>query len=382
VELDLGYCLHQLEQHEQAVERLTKVSDRSAMAALYAAASLERLGRDEEAVAAARLAARGTDDPEAAAAGEELAAALRRRVAAAGRTTIAAWLTLSGGYDSNPTLGPDEAPSDAPGPRLRFDGGLLTEPLGGTWWTLGGRVAASRDQSFTDEVRAFDFTSIQGRAHARFSFGAARPQEIQVAYQYSIGLLDGGQGVEEDELYAFTESHLGVLGYGLDLSESVALRLRATTGWSAYHNRARSGVPLRAGVGVSLILLDGRLKLYAEAGAGAAWTRSPKYDRIGPTALVAAAWLTPLWDLELVASWTLSWSHYLHATGVQLGFDYARPDVRRSDVVDTLSLELGRSFLDDHLRVAVRYRLTDSWSTIETYDYTRHVVDLAITGGF
>lgn len=381
VDFELGYCLHETGQHEQAAERLTRVAPRSGLAALYAASSLEGLGRDEEAVAEARLAAGRVDEPEVAAAGRELETALRRRIAAEDRTAISVWGTVAGGYDSNPTLGPDEAPSGAPGPRLRFEGGLLTEPLGGAAWTVGGRVSLSRDQSFFDEARAFDFTAVQGRAHARFVFGDDRAHELQVAYQYSIGLLDGGQGVEEDALYVFTESHLGVLGYGLDLTESVTLRLRATAGWSAYHNLARSGAPLRGGLGVSSILLDGRLKLYAEVGVAAAWTRSPRYDRVGPTALVAAAWLTPLWDLELVASWTLSWSHYLHSTGVEFAFDYARPDVRRSDVVDSLSVEVGRSFLDDHLRVAVRYHLTDSWSTIETYDYQRHVVDLAITGG-
>lgn len=382
VSFELGYLLHELDQHEQAAERLVQAAEQPGgeMAALYAASSLERLGRDEDALEMARRASRAAD-PEVAEPGEVLSRSLEGELSAARRTLYALSGTVSVGYDSNPVLGPDDLPSHAGGARLGFRGHFLTEPLGGPSWALGGRIDVARDQSFDEAARAFDLTALRGQLQGRFAFGERLEQRLQVAYRYGIALLDGGQGVEEEELYVYNESHQGAVDYTLGLTDRLALRLRAVSGWMAFHNRARSGVPLRAGVGLSLFLLEGRVKLFFEGGMAAAWTRSPRYQRLGPTASIAGSALTPWWDLEVVVSWAFTYSPYPDSVGVAYAFDYTRPEVARRDVLSSVSVELGRRFLDGHLRVALRYRFFDASSTIADYDYSRHVVDVALTGG-
>ena len=386
VAFELGLCMFLLGLYEEAAETLTRAADaggdNAGMAALYAAAALDRLERREEAERMARLAARTEGDPELAAAGGDYLRVLRGGRAAAERVLVRAWATVSGGYDSNPVLGPDDAPTHAGGARLWFRAGVAGEPLGGAFWALGGVVAASRDQSFEASARPFDYTSVRAQAAARFFWGLDAPQEVSVGYRFAIGLLDGGPGVERDELYAYNESHLAAASYSLRLSPALLTRFRASTGWSIFHNRARTGVPLDLGVGESVILLDGRLKLYLEGGFRAAWTRSPKYDRAGPTVLLAASWLTPWWGLEVLGTWSLAWTLYPHSSGVEHGFDYARPELRRRDMVNGLALGLGRALLDGHVRLALQYRLTDSASSIAGFDYTRHVAELAVTGGY
>lgn len=384
VSFELGYCMHELGMHDQAAEHLERAAagdEEPGLAALYAAASLEAEGRREEALRMARLAARDPDEATARAA-EAFASALRGGMAAEERTVISAWGSLSAGYDSNPVVGSDDAPTHAAGPRMWLRAWAWGEPLGGPGWALGARVAVSRDQSFFGESRPFDFTSFLGQVHGRFSFGSVVPQELTVGYHYGVGLLDGGQGVEEDDLYAYNESHLGALAYSLSLPYGLTTRLRAQSGWSVYRNRARTGAPLQVAVGQGFVALDDHLKVYVEGGLRATWARSPQWDYAGPSLLVAASFLSPLWDLELVASYGLTWSLYPGSSGVNFAFDYTQPLLRRRDVMSAVMVELGRSFLDGHLRVAVRYRLTDSVSTIETYDYTRHVAELAISGGY
>lgn len=384
VDFELGYCMFQLEQHEQAAELLMRASDSGparGVSALYAASALERLEQGEEAARLARRAADSGDDPEVARAGVELLRALRGGMVAE-RVPFAIDGVVSLSYDSNPVLGPDDAPSNAGGPRLGFQLGLLTEPLGGDSWRLGGRIFFARDQSFTEQARSFDLTSAQGALFGRFFFGLDHPQEIRVDYQYGLNVLDGGPAVEEDDIYLFNESHSGTLAYSIRAGALSVTRLRVRSGWSAYHNRARSHVPLEAAVGESLFFLDNALKVYIEAGLRAGWARSPQYDLLGPTALVAGAYMTPLWDLELLVSYSYRWTAYPDSTGVAYAFDYTSPNLRREDSQHNLTVELGRSFLERHLRIGVRYHLMDSASTIDVYDYTRHVAEIFIGGGY
>jgi len=387
VSFELGYCLHQLDEHDQAAPRLAAAAERPdapAMAALYAASSLAAMEERERALRYAELAARSGDDPAVAAAARELAGFLRGAGTATERVLFTASASVSAGYDSNPVLGPDELPSHAGGARMWFRAVAFGEPLGGPFWALGARVSAARDQSFAEAARPFDYSSFQARAHARFTWGGrAAAQELRVAYSYSIGLLDGGDGVEEQELYAYSESHLGELAYTLGLADWLSTRIRTRSGWTVFHNRARTGMPLLAALGANLLVLEGQLKLIVEGGfQGMVWSRAPRYERSGPMVLVAASWLTPLWDLELLATWHFTWSLYPRSTGVLQGFDYARPELRRLDTADTFSVELARSFLDRHLRVIVRYRFSDSTSTIDTFDFSRHLAELAVMGGY
>ncbi len=385
VAFELGFCLHQLEQHEQAAERLVDAAanddDEAGISALYAAASLETLGRLEEARIMAELASDAEEDPTVVEAGRALRDALRRS-AGQPRVPITGFATLSTLYDSNPVMSPDEPPSGTDGFRLRFQLGLLGEPLGGSWWAIGARLTGSRDQSFTELVRPYDFTSVRAGAHVRFNYEIGIPNEFRIAYRYGIGMLDGGQGVEEDDFYVYNESHMGIFTYSVLPSPNFVTRLRLETGWVGFHRLARSGVPLKVVLGQSAFLFDGTLKLYFEAGITAAWTEGEQYDRRGITMSLAAAYLTPLWDLEVILNWMYRWSHYPYSTGVGISFDYTRPNLRRRDSVTTLMLEVGRNFLDDHLRVGVRYRVSDNDSSIGAYDYLRHVVSLDITGGF
>lgn len=384
VAFELGYCLYQLELDERAVESLERSAqgegELAPMAALYAAAAHERLGQFEEARLMAERAAELEGQPEVGEAARVMRRELRRR-SSSDRVLFAGYATLSGGYDSNPVLGPDEAPSGEGGGRLWFRAGMFGEPLGGNFWAIGGRISASRDQSFDPVARPFDYTSLQVSAHARFNYRLGIPNEIRIGYRYGIGWLDGGQGVEEDDIYAYSESHLGELTYSLAATDRLTTRIRASTGWMVYHNRARTGVPLTVGLGQSATFLDGHLKLYGEVGTRGAWTRSPQYHRTGFSLSLALSYLTPLWDLELVTAWSYQWSRYYNSSGVEFSFDYTQPELRRRDSVNALTVEIGRNFVDNHLRVAVRYRLTHAASTIVTYDYTRHTIELALTGG-
>lgn len=384
VAFELGYCLYELELDERAVESLEASaqsdSQQAPIAALYAAAAHERLGQFEEARLMAERAGEFESQPDVDEAARVMRRELRRR-SSSDRVLFAGYATLAGGYDSNPVLGPDEAPIGEGGGRLWLRARVFGEPLGGSFWALGGRIAISRDQSFDPVSRPFDYTSLQASAHARFTYRAGIPNELRLGYRFGIGWLDGGQGVEEDDIYAYSESHLGELTYSFAATDRLTTRIRASTGWTVYHNMARTGVPLTAGLGQSATFLDGHLKIYGEIGARAAWTRSPQYDRAGFSLSFALSYLTPLWDLELVTAWSYQWSRYNNSTGVQFSFDYTQPELHRRDSVNALTLEIGRNFLDDHLRVAVRYRLTHAVSTIVTYDYTRHTIELALTGG-
>jgi hypothetical protein len=212
------------------------------------------------------------------------------------------------------------------------------------------------------------------------SFGQVVPQELRLAYRYSIAMLDGGQGVETDDFYVYSEQHAGRLTYSLTPSPVVTTRLRVESGWSGYYNLARSGVPLDIALGVGLTLFDSALKLYIEAGFLTAWTNGPQYNRTGFAVSAAGAYLTPLWDLELVLSAGLRYVNYPDSTGITLSFDYTDPDLARRDIVTSVSVELGRGFLEDRLRVAVQYRFTDSASTIGIFTYDRHNVMLVVGG--
>jgi len=384
VSFELGYCLHRLGEHEQAVDHLvlaaSSESERAGMAALYGADAFESMGQGGEALRLAERAASDELDPAVAEAGQSLVRALRRQVAGEQRVLFSAFAAVSGGYDSNPVLAPDDAPTHAAAPRLWLRAGLFSEPFGGERWALGVVAIVSRDQSFEQAARPFDYTSTRAGARLRLGFGERVDQELRIGYEYSLGLLDGGQGVEEDSLYAYTELHSGVLSYSFELSEVLLTRLQATTGFARYHNRARSGSPMELSVGQTLFLLGGDLKLYLRGGLRAAWTRSPKYDRRGPVLVFAASYLTPLWGLEALASWSYGWSLYPESSGVDFGFNYARPELRRRDSIHRITAQIDRPFLSEHLRLGLRYRFTDSDSSIASYRYQRHVLELAVTG--
>ena len=67
------------------------------------------------------------------------------------------------GYDSNTVLTSENQPSDAQTFRLWLRGGIFGEPFGGEHWTLGGRIHASRDQSFIADARPFRRLPIPSR---------------------------------------------------------------------------------------------------------------------------------------------------------------------------------------------------------------------------
>ncbi len=385
VSFELGYCLHELDMHEQAAAALAqsamKEDEDSHMAALYAAVSLEELDRFDEAETMAERASRAEHAPNVVAAASSLQQALRR-YSGFERVILSGFATVAGGYDSNPIMAPDEAPTYADGARLWLVAGLWSEPVGGSFFTLGARLSASRDQSFDIQARPFDYTAATARIYSIFRYNFGVPNEVRLSYRYAIGLLDGGPGVEENQLYAYSESHVGALSYSLALSDIFTTRLRVETGWNIYHNRARTGVPLRLAVGQSTFLLSGRLKIYGEAGVQKLWARSPKYERSAALVNAAISYLTGWWDLELMVAWSYQWSFYTDSRGADFSFDYTRPDVRRKDSSNVLSFDVGRNFLDRHLRLALRYRFTDSSSSIATYDYSRHAILLGVTGGF
>lgn len=383
VSFELGYTLHALGQHEEALERLREASaaggsDDQAMAALYSAVSLVELERPEEAAEMARVAARSDGPEEVVDAARSLRAQLRG-LSGGDRVLVGGTLSLSAGYDSNPVLSPDDPPAEVGTFRLWTRAGVYGEPFGGSRWALGGRISASRDQSFNDEARPFDLTTVGAELQGRVSFGDAVPQELRLAYRYSIAMLDGGQGVESEDLYVYNEQHAGRLIYSLTPSPVVVTRLRVQSGWTGFYNLARSGFPLEVTLGLGLTLLESRLKLYAEAGFLAAWTDS-QYDRLGFAVSLAGAYLSPWWDLELVLSWGLRFASYPESTGITLAFDYTQPELARRDVVDTVSVEIGRGFLENRLHVALRYRFMDSSSSIDIFTYDRHSVMLVVGG--
>lgn len=344
VEFELGYCLHELNQHERAVEHLVRAAeggDEAPMAALYSAASLQALGREDQARSMVEKAAELGTGTEVEDAAQSMRDAFRG-AADSSRVMVAGFATLAAGYDSNPVLTPDDRPAQAGGARLWFRGAVLGEPLGGSFWAIGGSAAVSRDQSFAETIRPFDFTSVRAQPHVRFNYGERVPTELRLAYRYGIGMLDGGQGVEVDEFYVYNEGHTGTLSYSLSVSPRFPTRLSVESGWSAFYNLARSGVPLNVVLGQSAYLLDGHLKLYAEAGFHAAWTRGPQYDRMGVSVSLAGAYLSPWWDLELIAGWSYRWMLYPKSGGVGISFDYTDPELRRGDSVNGVFLELGR----------------------------------------
>lgn len=384
VGFELGYTLHALGQHEQALERLERVSrdesaEEQAMAALYSTVSLVELERPDEAVEMARLAV-DSDGPDAVVEAARTLRSQLRGVRTGDRVLVGGSLSLAAGYDSNPVLSPDDLPAGVGAFRLWLRAGVYGEPLGGSHWALGGRIAATRDQSFNEEARPFDLTTVGAELQGRFTFGDAVPQELRLAYRYSIAMLDGGQGVENDELYVYNEQHAGRLIYSITPSPMVVTRLRVESGWSGFYNLARSGVPLDITLGLGLTFLESRLKLYAEAGFLSAWTNGPQYERRGFAVSLAGAFLTSWWELELVLSWGLRFVSYPESTGITLAFDYTQPDLARRDVVDTVSVEIGRSFLENRLRLALRYRFMDSASSIDIFTYDRHSVMLVLGG--
>ncbi len=388
VGFELGYCLYQLEQYDEAVERLTVAArsddDQAQTAALYAAAALESLERFDEARAMAELAAGATGDPDVADAGRALIDALRR--ATSDRVAISVFGSLAAGYDSNPVFAPNETPLEVDALRLWLRAGLLTEPLGRDWWVLGGQLSFAREQTLTSGFGALpfpvDLTSLRAQLYARFNFDVGVvPSELRISYRYAIRILDGGDPLPEEDIYVYSEAHTGNLSFSLALTPRFITRLRVESGWNAYHLRTRTGAPLDVAVGQNVFLLDGQLKIYGEAGLSFDFTRGERYDRQGLIMSLAGSYLTPLWDIELILSWGYRWSIYPESFG-DAAFDKLRYDIRRIDSRHSLSVELGREFLERHLRVTLRYRFTDAESTIRSYDYSRHILSLEVTGGF
>lgn len=383
VNLELGitlYFMNSFSDSEQYFRQAvtSEHGKRKAIALLYLASVLSQLGKNETALRIADQARTFSSSyPELIVEAQRVFDLLFEATAPL-PVLLSGSLSLSFGYDTNPTFAQLEAPSHTQSPRFWFRGSLIVEPWGNQYATIGNRLTLGRDLSIVEEARPFDITSINNLLYLKTRFWLNMLNEILIGYKYNLNMLDGGDLTEETYPYIFNEDHGGQIVWSLWETEWLATRIGFNISGKFYHNMGRDGVQYFGSAGQSIFLLDKKLKFFGDISFTFYDAQNSSYSYYSPRFQLSASYLTPLSNVEIVSSFSLLFADYFDSSGF---FDPLQANVSRQDLSTIFSITLQRSFWN-HWVSGITYRLIDSESSVDTFNYMQHVVFFTIEGRF
>lgn len=283
-------------------------------------------------------------------------------------------------YDSNVILDPDApAPSRGQGASLRgvLQGGLSLQFGLGRGHFLGGRLGLYRNFHQTENANDFDYTSGLGMGFYRYQFVAwGAEHEFTLGYRFYLDALDGGPLVEEEDLYIFSEHHGGFAGWTFYLRGWLRTDIQYTYRYKAYHALRRrvhsNHIDLRQG----FFFVGGRLKVFARARFRFELARHSAYNVVAPSGFLAVSG-KPLSWLDMAVWLGYEWERYLDSDGY---FEPLDQSLERTDHTIVMHAEATASY--SWLRASVRYEYTQNPSSIDAYDYQRHVISLIVGGAW
>jgi len=294
-----------------------------------------------------------------------------------GRPPIFAFkLALITQYDSNVVQEPEDVSltSDNPGAfaevlALDMSLNVLRMPR----HLLGADMRVLRSFYFSETADDFNLTHVGAEPRYRYLFsGAGFDQQIEAAYSFRLGMLDGGPLVEKDDFYVYSESHAGRFGWRMseiDFGETYA---DYQFGGNFYHHLARNALAHRLRIGQSFFFLNNRLKAFAELLARFEDAERGDYDRWGINPFAGVTALLP-YDINIQG-----WVQYEHTDHYDSDSSTVWNKRRRDDEIGA-GAGISRSFLG-WMEIGLDYNYTRNLSTVELYDYQRHLVSLRLAG--
>lgn len=280
--------------------------------------------------------------------------------------TFEAVLGLGAFWDSNVTLESEEA-SATPSTGLQISGLALYRPLKG-FVTLESAARFSQTLHQAPGATGFNASVLGAGLTAKLR----KLANLRAGYDFSLLLLAGGKGLEQDSLYVFRESHLGRLVF--DLVSNDSLRISpAYTGGVKLHDSLRRNVQEHSlETALALFFLEKRLKFFLIPSARVAQTLSPNdaYNvRAGGLRLACSASLGERYFLAVSAQGSLV--DYPDSYG-----DFAAGTARQ-DTLASGGISFGwNATAHTALSLGVDYRR--SWSSVGIFDYDATTVSLSL----
>jgi len=282
---------------------------------------------------------------------------------------------IGGQYDSNPVLDP-EGSSVALGHHaaaITFRGGLALSPLPPGRHRLTGSADVTLTRYGDRSADDFDYTGLNGTVEYAYGFDiGSLANAVEAAYLWRLALLGGGPRAEENELYVFSESHAGRIGWRLAPGDWGVTRLTYELRGSYFAHLGRDSLGHHLALSQSVFLFERQLKLYLRFLARIDDAKAPGYDQwsVGPFLGISAR---PLWDVDLVA-W-VAYTHEVHPDSME----YWKSTEHRVDDAVRISFSLSRTF-NDLFRLSLSWTHTEHPSTMAQFEYQRDVVQFS--GGF
>jgi len=273
---------------------------------------------------------------------------------------------LSVGYDSNPTLAAREATHyHSFSPVVQLD--ATVRAVANEHHTLAGSISAYRSFNFPDaHASDYNYTLVTGSAYYRLrGHGGGARHELHLGYDFALDLFDGGQPLT-DQHHLYSETHGGRIAWTIRQSPELQSRLTVLVRSGTFSLLRRNNVGVLVGFGQTAAVAGRSLLLMVEGTVRLEEAHSPDYDVVAPGILVAATWSAP-WSLTVSA-----WVAYEHE-------DHPSSSDGRVDDMVAASLSVERPIVP-HLSIALSWMHTESFSTVERFDYGRDIVAATLWG--
>jgi len=305
--------------------------------------------------------------------------------------TAAGWvdgqITVGGVADSNPLYDHEREGPAAVGPGV--SGSLTLRPYVGARASVWGEVAGSRVFYFpTSEqpagetaVQDASRTDLRGSAFLGWRFPLERGQlQLSAGYAFSLILLDGAPPLA-DVNHIFLEQHGGQLALQHTAEDGATLQLRYSLSRDDYAELPRSCWGNELGLEHSRALWgSSRLLTWISLRHELAYL--PDYDALTPGAGVGMSYLAP-WDLVL--GLRLGYEHEDHYRSGRVDGRWLTQQAsgrvvttQRLDNTLGVTAEVGRG-LAWGLRLRLVYQWLRNFSTVEQFDYDRHLATLNLS---
>lgn len=259
---------------------------------------------------------------------------------------------------------------------LGIDASINVNPLRKPRHHLGLNAYYSSTIYFSDP--ADDFTIFSGifLPEYNYSFHAGGfDQQFSVAYQGSVSILLGGPMAEEDDAYVYSESHGGLLRWSMDEKDVGSTSVRFGFSKNMFHHMVRDNWGETLNIGQSFFFLNQKLKLYLQALGRYENAMKDAYDRWGAGGFFGVTGLLPH-DINCS-----TWLKYEHLDHYNSENETLWQGYRKDESIKS-SFSISRNVFKNYIDIGLSYSITKNISTIEDFQYIRHLLSLKITGRY
>jgi hypothetical protein len=197
-------------------------------------------------------------------------------------------------------------------------------------------------------------------------------RRIRLRYLQSLVCLWGGELVDFDRYYRFSNSYGADLTTELEEGDWGLLRLRMLWRYALFTDYGRDNMGFVATLNQTFLLWERRVKLALEASIRVEHADDPAWNQVSPRLFTGVSVLVP-GEVQLMAGFAYEREDHLHSGR------RTRWGRHRVDDVLVYNTGVSRTFLDQ-LTVGASFGYTDNRSTlVTTYDYDRWVVSLTLS---